>query len=278
MSTLIAHVSDLHLLGRSPASMRDPRARFVSLGRALDPEARAARCARALAQAAAAGADHLVVTGDLTELGHADAFHEVARALSSSGFAPQDVTIVPGNHDRYGEPSAFEDALNGVLAPWAKNAARAPGKVVDLGTVRLLPLDVTIVQSVARSRGRFTRAMADALAHRIGSFARGHRVALVQHHPPVVRNPVADWFDGLVGAEFQRELLDDRVQILHGHLHEASAATFDGRRHVLLGAPAAVEDEAHAPRVMLYAVGDAGLTPVHAPAPAPAREAFAWGR
>lgn len=262
MTRLIAHLSDLHLLSRASGRSADRRTRLVSIGRALDPDARFRRAVRALRRAFDAGARHLVLTGDLTELGGLDELAEVAEALSASGFAPDDVTMVPGNHDRYGDAAAFERALEGVLAPWAKNAScRSSVKVVDLGVVALLPLDVTIVQSVARSRGEFSAAMADAIARRLASFGRGRRVAILQHHPPVTRNAVAHWFDGLVGAELERGLLDERVQVLHGHMHEQSSESVEGRPHVLLGAHAAVEDEDAEPRVSFYEATDAGLAP-----------------
>jgi Icc protein len=263
MTKLIAHISDVHLLGR-PSSSRtvDPRAQLVSIGRPFDPPSRYWRFARALARAAEASADHVVLSGDLTELGRAHQFEEVAEALSDSAIPPERVTIVPGNHDRYDDPRAFERALEGVLAPWAKNAPDFPGKVIDLGTVCLLPLDVTIPQSVARSRGVFSRAMGEALTRRLATFRRAQRVAIVQHHPPVMRNPLVQWFHGLVGAEEERSLLDERVQVLHGHTHDATAEAIGGRANVLLGAPATVEDQDEAPRVNLYWVSDGGLEPV----------------
>lgn len=264
MTKLIAHLSDLHLLGR-PSSSRtvDPRTQLVSIGRPLDPPSRYRRFARALGRAAEARADHVVLSGDLTELGRAHQFEELAEALADSEIPPERITIVPGNHDRYGDPRAFDRAMDGVLAPWAKNASDVPGKVVDLGTICLLPLDVTISQSVARSRGVFTEVMAHALRRRLGTFRMSQRVAIVQHHPPIDRNPVVQWFHGLVGAELERSILDERVQVLHGHTHDAISEPVDGRAHTLLGASATVEDDDVLPRVNLYWVGDAGLEPVY---------------
>lgn len=261
---LVAHLSDIHLLGR-PSSSRtvDPRTQIVSIGRPLDPPSRYRRFARALARAAEVGADHVVISGDLTELGRPHQFEEVAEALADSEIDPQRITLVPGNHDRYADPHGFERAMNGVLAPWRKNASDHPGKVVDLGSVCLLPLDVTISQSVARSRGVFSQAMATALKTRLATFRASQRVAIVQHHPPILRNPVVQWFHGLVGAELERALLDERVQVLHGHTHDATTESLDGRDHVLLGAPASVEDHDSLSRVNLYWVTDAGLAPVH---------------
>src|SRR5690606_4954595 len=80
----IAHLSDVHIL--DPRTRRSgPRYRFatklVSLGRAIDPRLRARKLARALAAAKAKGADHIVISGDLTELGDPTEFEHFAEVL-----------------------------------------------------------------------------------------------------------------------------------------------------------------------------------------------------
>ncbi|MFO0612411.1 MAG: metallophosphoesterase [Polyangiaceae bacterium] len=264
MTKLIAHISDLHLLGRSASSRAiDPRTQIVSVMRPVDPPSRYLRVLRALTLAISARADHIVLSGDMTELGRPHQFEELAEALSDAEIDGPRVTLVPGNHDRYDEPRAFERALAGPLRPWARQASEFAGKVVDLGTICLLPLDVTIPQSVARSRGVFTSDMAEALKKRLATFRRSQRVAVVQHHPPTTRAPVVHWFHGLQGADREREILDERVQILHGHTHAATTESIDGRDNALLGASATVDDPEGIARVNLYWVTDAGLTPVY---------------
>ncbi len=105
--------------------------------------------------------------------------------------------------------------------------------------------------------------MGHAVKRRLATFRQSQRVAIVQHHPPIVRNPLVHWFHGLVGADLERSLLDERVQVLHGHTHDAVSEPLDGRAHALLGASATVEDADDTPRVNLYWVGDAGLEPVY---------------
>jgi 3',5'-cyclic-AMP phosphodiesterase len=106
---ILAHVSDLHLNG-SPG----PRARLV----------------RALSQAARARADHLLVTGDLTDVGMGSAFDELAQTLATH--APMTTTVIPGNHDGTG--------------PGFGRVFGAPA-VADLGACLVVPLDT-------RYRGR----------------------------------------------------------------------------------------------------------------------------
>ncbi len=86
----IAHLSDLHL-GKSP----NQRAACLALRDAIS------EC----------HADHVIVTGDITEHGSASElalFKEIFSGLLASG----KMTIMPGNHDRLGDESA-KDMMDG---------------------------------------------------------------------------------------------------------------------------------------------------------------------
>src|SRR5262245_5956838 len=135
----LAHLSDVHVL--EPQNSFDFDVRFVSFGRVLDAHARIEKLQAGFNAAKRAGADHVVLSGDLTETGTLGQFETFARALSVSGFDPTQITLVPGNHDAY-TSGGWRSALAGPLAPWAATAAGEPGKVVDLGSMFLLPIDV----------------------------------------------------------------------------------------------------------------------------------------
>src|SRR3954454_4554790 len=109
----IAHLSDVHPLDpqlpRSSARYRFAT-RFVSLGRPVDPRARAQKLLRGLRAAKASGADHFVITGDLTEMGEASEFDHFASLLEEAGMPEGSVTLVPGNHDAYTTPAAWRAA------------------------------------------------------------------------------------------------------------------------------------------------------------------------
>lgn len=100
----IAHLSDVHILdpgaGTRKAGYRFA-AKLVSMGRRVDPRPRTERLQRALAHAKKAGAEHVVISGDLTEVGEEVEFRHVAEILESSGFPAESFTLVPGNHDAY---------------------------------------------------------------------------------------------------------------------------------------------------------------------------------
>lgn len=272
----IAHVSDVHMLDpqtkRSGARYRFA-AKAVSLGRPIDPRARAKKLARGLAAAKASGADHVVISGDLTELGDAVEFEHFADVLDQARIDPEHVTLVPGNHDAYTTPLAWKRALAGPLARYSRGSAEEPGKIVDRGSFVLLPVDTSCFQSIARSGGEFTRAAATAVERRLEdpSF-RDKAMVLVLHHPPFPKheNPIWQWIDALRGGTHVLDLLmrHPRAQLMHGHLHRVVDRIVGGigtmvagaaAKARIFGAPAIVDDEEDRPRVRLYDVRDGQL-------------------
>jgi len=263
----IAHISDVHML--DPHTKRSSaRYRFatkaVSLGRPIDPRARAKKLSRALDAAKASGADHVVISGDLTELGDAVEFEHFADVLDAARMPEDSVTLVPGNHDAYTTPAAWRRALAGPLKKWATASATEPGKVVERPGVALLPIDTSCFQSIARSGGEFTRDAARAVETRLFDPAfRDKALVLVLHHPPYAKqkNPVWEWIDALRGGTHVLDLLrkHPRVQLLHGHLHKVVDRIVGSMaRARIFGAPATVDDEA-TPRVRLYDVRDGSI-------------------
>ena len=97
-----AHLSDMHLLERTDRRRFDVR--FVSLGRRLDAADRLAKARAAIEHARAAGADHLLFTGDLTETGTLAQFEVLAELLADCNLRDDEVTLLPGNHDAYTSP------------------------------------------------------------------------------------------------------------------------------------------------------------------------------
>jgi 3',5'-cyclic AMP phosphodiesterase CpdA len=275
----IAHLSDVHLLD-ARAGTRRARYRFatkfVSLGRAIDPLFRARRLARALALAKANGADHIVISGDLTEVGEESEFEHFAEILHDAALPDGSVTLVPGNHDAYTSNGAWARAIAGPLARFAAASAEGPGKLVDRGPVVLLPIDTTRFQNMAWSGGDFSRAAAEAIERRLVDPAlKDKALVLVLHHPPFHTQRLIRWIDGLRGHAQVLELLarHPRLQLLHGHLHRVldrilttSSAVVGlrapdgaGSRTRLFGAPATCDGPDDAPRIRLYDVKDEGL-------------------
>jgi 3',5'-cyclic AMP phosphodiesterase CpdA len=255
--TRIAHITDLHLVEHEYArrSRGDRyRLQFLNTGRRIDPARRRAKAVAALR--VAARADHVVLTGDLTEDGSPAQFEAVAEVLSEAEVAPERVTLVPGNHDLYAAPDAFRRALAGPLRRYA--ATSTAGTVIDLGAALLLPISTAITQSVWRSAG----VLHAPDVERISSLLRRWRGPLIvaQHHPALGhRNPIRNWIDGLCNAAVSAALLalHAHLHVLHGHLHAAARRRVASERAAQVHCAGAVlESAAH---VRFYDAGEHGL-------------------
>lgn len=283
----IAHLSDVHILD---ARQQGRGARYklattlVGVGRnGRTPADRARRLASALALGKAQGADHFVVSGDLTELGEDAEFEQFAEVLHEARLAADSVTLVPGNHDAYSSADAWKRAMRGPLARFSTSSAMEAGKVVDRESAAFLPIDTSRYQSIARSSGVFTKDAAEAITKRLSDPAFADRpTVLVLHHPPFHPVKALSWLDGLRGGNFVLDLLArfPKLQLLHGHLHRifdhilatSTAASARAMQAGLLpyaqsassvprlfGAPATCEGTAEAPRMRFYDVTPAGL-------------------
>jgi 3',5'-cyclic AMP phosphodiesterase CpdA len=193
----IAHLSDVHILDphtRRSAARYRITARAVSLGRAVDPRGRARKLSRALAAAKASGAAHVVITGDLTELGDPNEFEHFASLLDEARMPEGSVTLVPGNHDAYTSADAWRKAMEGPLKRWSSGSALEAGKVVERGDAVFMPFDTSCFQSIARSGGMFTPDAANAVQSRLRDPAFADKaIVLVLHHPPFVMEKNALW-------------------------------------------------------------------------------------
>lgn len=266
--TRIAHVSDVHMLERRPGRSRsdyDLRVQFLSFGRRLDAQARVAKLNRALHAAVRSGAEHIVVSGDLTESGTKEQFEHLAETLHETRIAPERITLVPGNHDAYTTGDAWSQAIRGPLRAFAPSSE--VGKVVEHGDLCLLPLDVSIHQPITRSAGLLTAEAAAGLWKRMRDTALQRKsLVIVQHHPPFSHalGPW-QWIDGLRGTERLMDLLQafPHVQVLHGHLHHVvdrgAVPREKHQRPRIFGAPAVCEDDDTSPRVRMYDLRDGAL-------------------
>jgi 3',5'-cyclic-AMP phosphodiesterase len=264
-ATRIAHLSDVHMLDARPKKDRSGYSmghRFLSLGRPLDAIGRRTKLTRALSAARRVGADHLVISGDLTEIGSPGEFECLAETLYGSGIAPGRVTLVPGNHDLYTSTDAWRRALEGPLAAYRATSASKPGHIVECAGLRLLPLDVARYQPVTRSAGWIDDLTLEIVQRRGADPGLVDRpLVVVQHHPPFVRATQAwQWIDGLLGAARLMSILEAfrHLFVLHGHLHSAVNRVLGCGVARVLGAPAIVDD-GDAPRVRLYDVRDGRL-------------------
>lgn len=249
----IAHVSDAHLLAdedeRAGLSANGLKMRYLSVGRALEPAARADKLRRALDVARAA--DHVVVSGDLTELGTDAQLARLAEVLLASGVEPRRVTLVPGNHDAYASQHAWKNAMRGVLAPWAESSAGGSGKVVERDEVSFLPIDVSRHQAFALSSGALRDDDAERLEARLADAALQKKpIVIVTHHPPYSPGPLWRLIDGMAKGARMMSMLERfaNVSVLHGHLHRLVDRILSPTKSAIFGASAAVDGGATAVR------------------------------
>lgn len=231
----IAHVSDTHVL-----SMRGVEWRKLLLNKRFTGQAntflRRGRVHRreyllAVLAAAAAGADHVVVTGDITNLALESEYHE-ARALLDGVARSVEVTVVPGNHDIYLPsvhrerrfPHHFRTFLQSDLPELALDLPTGPYPCVKLrGPAAIIALSSGVPRPPFVAAGYLGDAQRAALTRVLAhpEVARRTPVILV-HHPPVdSRSRLARLRDGLVDAASLRETLAPvaRGLLLFGHLH-----------------------------------------------------------
>jgi 3',5'-cyclic AMP phosphodiesterase CpdA len=231
----IAHLSDLHLLsleGAVPFRLLNKRLtgylnlRFhrKSVHRPFAVQA-GARAIRAL------GVDHVVITGDVSNLALENEFELVRTFLAEDLGLPADcVSMVPGNHDLYTRGShrsrrfarAFAPHLGsdlpeltpeGEMYPYVR--LRGPAAIIGLSTAVPRP---PFVASGVLGRAQLA-ALTRILDH---PEVRERTPVILQHHP--IHNAASmarRALEGLTDAEAEAHVLGKlrRGLLLHGHLH-----------------------------------------------------------
>ncbi len=179
----------------------------------------------------ASRADHLVVTGDVTNLALEGEYREARRLLDRRAGAAE-ITVVPGNHDVYLPSIRRERTFQHHFGPFVRSdlpelsvevAAGAYPLVKLRGPVAIIGLSSAVPRPPFIAAGYLGReqiaALKAVLAH--PEVAKRLPVILV-HHPPVdSRHRLLQLRDGLTDAAPLREVLAPvpRGLVLFGHLH-----------------------------------------------------------
>jgi 3',5'-cyclic AMP phosphodiesterase CpdA len=233
----IAHFSDLHLLSLEGV----PARRFlnkrltgwVNLRLKRGSIHRAAYVRAIAREIARLDVEHVVVTGDLTNLA-LEGEYELARDLFERELAldPTRVTVVPGNHDLYTRGALTSRRFERYLAPYLQSdlpelavdvsGARFP--VVKLrGPVAIVALSSAVPRAPLVAAGELGRAQIAALARVLAHVEVARRVPVVAVHHPAVHgwSRVKAHVEGLRdSAALLAELRPiARGLLLHGHLH-----------------------------------------------------------
>jgi 3',5'-cyclic AMP phosphodiesterase CpdA len=256
----IAHVSDLHVLSRTHAHWRRIvfNKRMTGYANLLLQRGRVHRrdYLQAVLAAATAHADHLVVTGDVTNLSLEHEYEE-ACALLDEAARRTEVTVVPGNHDIYLPvtlherrfPHHFAKYLASDLPELARDLAAGRYPSVKLrGPLAIISLSSAVPRPPFVAAGYAGHAQLEALEAVLAHpEVRGRMPVLLIHHPPVDPRPrILRLRDGLVDAEaFRRSLAGlARGLVLFGHTHvrvRCALPTAKGRVDVISASGGALD-------------------------------------
>ena len=172
--------------------------------------------------------DHVVMTGDIVNIGLEDEFAAAADWLATLG-APEGVSFTPGNHDAY--VRAAEPLVETIFAPWTTSESAEEGFpfLRRRGGVALIGLTsgVPTAPFVASGRlGAKQRARLAALLEE--TRAEGLARVVLLHHPPHVGGARA--LRGLEDArDFESVIAQHGAElVLHGHNHKDSVHFLKG--------------------------------------------------
>ncbi|MCW0210949.1 MAG: metallophosphoesterase [Achromobacter sp.] len=235
-----AHVSDAHLplppgrLGGLSTFANKRSLGLLSWRRKRHAIHRPEILAALLADVAGHAPDHVVVTGDLTNIALPDEF-ERARAWLERVGPPDRVSVVPGNHDATVRVP-WEAGL-GRWQPWMSGDTPDEGTpdegfpfVRVRGPVAFVGVSTAVPTPPLLATGRVGAAQADRLEAVLADLGRrGLFRVVLMHHAPL-----------LVGRSWRKALSDRRrVQdafaragaelVLHGHHHCHQIASLPGR-------------------------------------------------
>ena len=250
MAFVLAHISDVHL-GPLPAMRtRDflskrvtgyinwHRNRAAALGNIT-----LSRVTEAIADH---GADHVAITGDLTNLAMDAELEAAALWLETLG-DPDRVSVVPGNHDAYVRGAVDKASI--VWRRWMTtdtgfdDETHAYPFVRVRGPVAIIGISSAVATPSFVAAGRFGSSQAMRVAKALDETGRAglFRIVLI-HHPPV-RN-AATPSKRLYGIRrFQDMVRNHGAElVLHGHTHlpqRHSVPGMDGTEVPVIGVPAA---------------------------------------
>jgi 3',5'-cyclic AMP phosphodiesterase CpdA len=233
----IAHFSDLHLLSLEgvPAS-RFMNKRFTGWLNLRLKRGSIHRTEYVRAVAREIGrldVDHVVVTGDLTNLALESEF-ELARDLFERdlGLDPSRITVVPGNHDLYTRGSLTSRRFEQFFGAWLQSDL--PELAIDAGAGRFPVVKlrdavafVSVSSAVPRvplvAAGELGPSQMQALRRVLAHPEVASRTLVLALHHPVVHSwsRLKVHVEGLRDAtEIASELQSvSRGLVLHGHLH-----------------------------------------------------------
>jgi 3',5'-cyclic AMP phosphodiesterase CpdA len=244
----IAHISDLHVLalaGAGPLRFLNKRVSGYANLRLKRKHVHRREIVRLVAERlASARVDHVVITGDVSNLALEPEFAAVRHILEDVlQMPPSAVTLVPGNHDVYTRGAESKRRFASYFEPYIRSdmpheRTDQPGgmfPIVQLrGPVAIIGLSTALARPMFVASGKLGPTQLEALRKILASSeVKARTPVILLHHP--IHNPTG-WLkvhkEGLVDAEQLQQLLLplDRGLVLHGHLHRRIHRTLSTTR------------------------------------------------
>ncbi len=229
----IAHFSDVHALaldGVRPWHFLNKRvAGWLNL-KLNRREKHPVRLFRAIvADLNARPVDHVVVTGDLTNLSLPPEFRLAREILDGLALGPAHVTVVPGNHDVYTLGALQARTFHDVFAPYAAPDDGDAGfpLVRVRGEVAIVGLSTALPSPPPLADGWLGRAQLEALDAALARLAGKFRIVALHHPPYTNRHSI---LRGLRDRRRLQAILARRGAelVLHGHEHRDLRVTLPG--------------------------------------------------
>jgi len=225
MNTTIIHISDLHF-HTYPQNFRDWKSkRILGAANLLFRRKRQfplQRAKRLVEQIQKMNWDHLVISGDLTQLALEKGFSRARKTLEPLLTDPERVTVIPGNHDRYVRQAAGTDLFSQYFGEFFGNKEIHVRKLnsdwVIIGWDSAHPNDWLSASGTVR------RSTIQATADLLESCPEQTKFIIVNHYPltfPEGWN--YDRFHELYNLVPVRDWILRHPQIrlyLHGHIHK----------------------------------------------------------
>lgn len=181
--------------------------------------------------------DHVVVTGDLTNLALETEFALAQKTFASLGMPSDAISIIPGNHDVYTGGAERSQRFMSYFAPNATSdlpvgVSHRSGRFPFVrlrGAVAIIGLSTAVARLPLFAHGHAgddqIRALTEILAHPEVK----QRTPVVLVHHPLIDPPKAlrAWMHGLPDAPALRSALaaTPRGVVLHGHIHQRHRRT-----------------------------------------------------
>lgn len=238
MRMRLAHFSDLHVLsmdGTPPSRFFNKRfTGWVNLRLKRQHEHKPDYVREIAREVTRAKVDHVIITGDLTNLALEQEFGTVRDLLEVElGLDREHVSVVPGNHDLYTRGALrarrfttfFEPFLRSDLPELSAQIGLGRFPFVKLrGPLAIIGLSSAVPRPPLVASGELGAPQLEALARILAHDEVRRRTPIVALHHPI-HNPasrVKALIEGLWDAE---HLIDALAEVshgllLHGHLHE----------------------------------------------------------